>query len=92
MPLHRRLPKFGFTNIFKKEYQIVNLTDLANKFEAGEVTPIALKTAGLIKKADVPVKVLGNGKIEKAYTVKAALFSKTAIAKIEAAGGKAEVV
>ena len=92
MPLHRRLPKFGFTNIFKKEYQIVNLTDLANKFEAGEVTPIALKTAGLIKKADVPVKVLGNGTIEKAYTVKAALFSKTAIAKIEAAGGKAEAV
>ena len=92
MPLHRRLPKFGFTNIFRKECQIVNLTDLANKFDAGEVTPEALKSAGLIKKTNVPVKVLGNGTIEKAYTVKAAKFSKSAITKIEAAGGKTEVI
>jgi large subunit ribosomal protein L15 len=91
MPLHRRLPKFGFTNIFRKQFQIVNVSDLS-KFEAGEVSVETLRAAGLIKKVDVPVKVLGNGAIDKAFTVKAAAFSKTAVTKIEAAGGKAEVV
>lgn len=91
MPLHRRLPKRGFTNIFKKEIQIINLTDLA-RFQPGEVTGEAMQKAGLIKKLDVPVKVLGNGNIDKAYMVKAQAFSKTAMEKIEAAGGKAEVV
>jgi large subunit ribosomal protein L15 len=91
MPLHRRLPKFGFTNLFRKEYQIVNVADLA-RLEAGEVSPQTLKAAGLIKKTDIPVKILGNGNVDKAYTVKAAAFTKSAVTKLEAAGGKAEVV
>ena len=90
-PLHRRLPKFGFTNIFRKEYQIVNLADLG-RCEGTEVTPETLKAAGLIKKTGVPVKILGNGTVDKAFTVKAAKFSKPARAKLEEAGGKAEVV
>lgn len=91
MPLHRRLPKRGFTNVFKKEYQLINVAELA-RCQPGEVDREALKKAGLIKKLDVPVKVLGNGNIDKAYMVKAQAFSKTAMEKIEAAGGKAEVV
>ncbi|MDX9858914.1 MAG: 50S ribosomal protein L15 [candidate division Zixibacteria bacterium] len=91
MPLHRRLPKYGFTNIFKKEYQIVNVADLA-RCDTGEVTIETLKQAGLVKKTDMPVKILGNGSLDKALTVKASAFSKSAVAKIEAAGGKAEVV
>jgi large subunit ribosomal protein L15 len=90
MPLSRRLPKFGFTNIFKKQFQVINVADLA-RLDAGEVTPETLKLAGIIHKTDVPVKVLGNGTVEKAYTVKAAAFSKSAVSKLEAAGGKAEV-
>lgn len=91
MPLQRRLPKFGFNNIFRTEYQIINLSDLA-RIEGAEVTIIALKEAGLIKSTKTPVKILGNGTIEKPLTVKAAAFSKSAISKIEAAGGKTEVV
>ncbi|RME27678.1 MAG: 50S ribosomal protein L15 [Candidatus Zixiibacteriota bacterium] len=91
MPLHRRLPKFGFTNIFRKTYQVVNVQDLARCNET-EITPEVLKQAGLIKKVRQPVKILGNGAIDKALTVKAAAFSKSAVAKIEAAGGKAEVL
>jgi large subunit ribosomal protein L15 len=91
MPLHRRLPKFGFTNKFKKEYQIVNLADLS-RCEAREVSPETLKAAGLIKKTSVPVKILGNGNVDKAYLVRAKAFSKAAVTKLEAAGGKAEVV
>jgi large subunit ribosomal protein L15 len=92
MPLHRRLPKHGFVNIFKKEFQIVNLADLAKRCEPGDITVETLKAAGLIKKLDVPVKILGNGNVEKAYNVKAAVFSQSAKTKLEAAGGKAEVV
>ena len=91
MPLHRRLPKIGFTNIFKQEYQVVNLTDLA-RLAPGEVTTEAMKVAGLIRSSRIPVKILGNGTLEKPYTVKAAAFSKSAVTKIEAAGGKAEVI
>ena len=91
MPLHRRLPKRGFTNLFREEYQIVNVADL-QRCEAGEVTTDTLKAVGLIKKADRPVKILGNGNLEKALVVKATAFSKSAVEKIEAAGGKAEVV
>ena len=91
MPLHRRLPKRGFTNIFKKEFQLVNLADLA-RCEAGEVTSETLKKVGLVKKLDVPIKFLGNGSIDTAYNVKAQAFSRSAKEKIEAAGGKAEVV
>ena len=91
MPLHRRVPKFGFTNIFKKEFQIVNLAAL-NRFEAGEITGETLMQAGLVKNTKIPIKILGKGEVEKAFTIKAAAFSKTAVAKIEAAGGKTEVI
>ncbi len=91
MPLHRRLPKFGFVNIFKKQFQIINVSDLA-RIKENEVSSESMRAAGLIKKMDVPVKVLGNGTIEKAVTVKANAFSKSAITKIEAAGGTVEVV
>ena len=92
MPLYRRLPKRGFKNIFATEYAIVNVADL-NRFDANtEVTPELLVEAGVIKKTLDGVKVLGNGELEKALTVKAAKFSKSAADKIEAAGGKAEVM
>jgi large subunit ribosomal protein L15 len=91
MPLHRRLPKFGFTNIFRKEVQIVNVADLA-RCESADIDGEVLVKAGLVKNAKAPIKILGNGEIDKAYSVRAAAFSKSAIAKIEAAGGKAEVV
>ncbi|NLJ25595.1 MAG: 50S ribosomal protein L15 [Firmicutes bacterium] len=92
-PLQRRLPKRGFTNIFKKIYSEVKLEDL-NRFEGGTiVTPEMMMEAGLIRKAGPDgVKVLGNGDIEKALTVKAHGFTKSAAAKIEAAGGKVEVI
>lgn len=91
-PLFMRLPKRGFTNFNKLEYAIVNLNQL-NTFEAGTVVcPKALKEAGLIKKELDGVKVLGNGTLEKAITVKAHKFSKSALAAIEAAGGKTEVI
>lgn len=91
MPLFRRLPKRGFANIFRREYQVVNVSDL-ERLEAGEVTAQTLKDAGMIKKTDQPVKILGNGETGKAFTVKVNAFSKSAQKKIEAAGGKAEVV
>ena len=92
MPLMRRLPKRGFNNIFATRYAEVNVGAL-NAFEAGSVVDTeALKKAGVIKKAYDGVKVLGNGKVEKAITVQAVAFSKSAKEKIEAAGGKAEVI
>ena len=92
MPLYRRLPKRGFTNIWGTEYAIINVDDL-NRFEAGTVvTPELLKETGVVKQAKDGIKVLGNGKLEKSIEVKAQKFSKTAIEKIEAAGGKAEVI
>lgn len=90
MPLHRRLPKFGFNNIFKDEYQVVNLADLA-RCAGSEITSVTLKEAGIIRTANTPIKILGNGTIDRPLTVKAAAFSKSAITKIEAAGGKTEV-
>ena len=90
MPLHRRLPKFGFTNVFKQEYQVVNLADLA-RCAGTEVTIVTLKEAGIIRQSNTPLKVLGNGTLDRALTVKAAAFSKSAITKIEAVGGKTEV-
>ena len=92
MPLYRRLPKRGFTNIFAKQYVEINVADL-NKFEDGtEVTPQLLKESGVISKICDGVVVLGRGEIEKKLTVKAARFSKTAAEKIEKSGGKAEVI
>lgn len=91
MPLLRRMPKRGFNNPFRKEYEIVNVDSL-NKFEAGaEVTPASLKEAGMVSKAKL-IKVLGVGELKKALTVKVAAFSKSAVEKIKAAGGKAEIV
>ncbi len=92
MPLQRRIPKRGFNNIFATKYAIVNLAAL-NAFEDGAtVDADALKAAGIIKKAYDGVKVLGNGAVTKKLTVKAAAYSESAKAKIEAAGGKAEVI
>ncbi|MGI5824579.1 MAG: 50S ribosomal protein L15 [Bacillota bacterium] len=93
MPLQRRVPKRGFNNIFAKQYVIVNVSDLEAKFETGAVIDTeALVASGLVKKPMDGVKVLGNGDITKALTVKATAFSKSAIEKIEKAGGKTEVI
>ena len=93
MPLYRRLPKKGFTNIFAKAYSQINVSDL-NKFADGtEVTAELLKAEGIIKKVNDGVVVLGRGDLTaKNLTVKAARFSATAAEKIATAGGKAEVV
>jgi len=92
MPLYRRIPKRGFTNIWRKEMAIVNVGDL-NAFDAGtEVTIELLQQKGLIKKAPHGLKVLGDGALEKNLTVKANKFSKAAQEAIEKAGGKAEVI
>jgi large subunit ribosomal protein L15 len=92
MPLYRRLPKVGFTNIWRKEYAVVNLSDL-DIFENDTVVTIeALKEAGLVKALKSGVKILGNGEISKSLTVQANKFSKTASEKIAAAGGKVEVI
>ena len=89
MPLYRRIPKRGFTNINRKEYAVVNLDGL-NRFDDGaEVTPESLKEAGLVKKSSA-VKVLGNGKLNKKLTVKASKFSATADSTHESAGGENE--
>lgn len=93
MPLYRRLPKVGFTNIWRKEYAVVNLFDLNEKFEDGAVVTIdALKEAGLVKAVKNGVKILATGEITKKLTVQANKFSATAAEKINAAGGKAEVI
>lgn len=92
MPLYRRIPKRGFTNIWKKEYTVLNVDDL-NAFEAGTtITPELLKEKGMVKKVVDGIKILGEGNLEKSVTVQAHKFSKTAIEKIESAGGKAEVI
>lgn len=91
-PLQRRLPKRGFTNIFAKEYGEVNVEEL-NRFDSGVVvTREVLEQAGLVKLRDYGVKILGDGELEKALTVQASKFSRSAVEKIEAAGGKAEVI
>ncbi len=92
MPLYRRIPKRGFTNINRKEYAIVNL-DALNVFDEGaEITPEALLKACIIKKQLSGVKILGNGEVSKKFTVKAQKFSASAVKAIEAAGGKTEVI
>ena len=91
-PLFKRLPKRGFTNINRKEFAVVNLGDINNKFEAGSVIDVeALKQAGLVKKEYEGVKILSNGELTKAVTIKAQKFSKAATEKIAAVGGTAEV-
>lgn len=92
LPLFRRLPKRGFTNINRKEYAVVNV-ELLNRFEDGaEVTPVALIEAGIVKNEKAGIKVLGNGELTKKLSVKAAKFSKTAEEAIVAAGGSIEVI
>jgi len=88
-PVHRRFPKIGFKNtMFTTRYQVVNLSDLEKL--SGEVTPLVLKEAGLVKKG--LIKILARGELKKALTVKAHKFSETAKAAIEKAGGKTEVI
>ena len=90
MPLHRRMPKRGFTNIFRKEYNIVSLERLVALGETN-ITPEVLRKAGVIKTKH-PVKILGDGELSSALTVQAHKFSKSAQEKITKAGGKVEVL
>lgn len=92
MPIYRRLPKRGFTNIFAKKYVEVNVEEL-NRFEAGtEITAVLLKEEGIISKINDGIVILGRGEVEKGLTVKAKRFSKTAEEKITKAGGKVQVI
>lgn len=92
MPLHRRVPKRGFHNVFRETYEVVNLDTLQERFDAGvEVTPDLLREAGVVGRRG-PIKVLARGDIAKALTVRAHKFSGKAAEKIAAAGGKAEVL
>jgi large subunit ribosomal protein L15 len=92
-PLQRRMPKRGFKNIFKPEYVVINLKQLNDRFAAGAVvTPEVLVEIGLVKNVQDGVKILGNGEITKALTIKAHGFSKSAAEKIAAAGGQVEVI
>jgi large subunit ribosomal protein L15 len=92
MPLHRRLPKRGFTNIFKKEYAIVNVSSL-EKLEGDTFDVQALLKLGVVRKLKKDgLKVLGSGELKRKITVKADIFSKSALEKIQAAGGTAEVI
>jgi large subunit ribosomal protein L15 len=92
MPLHRRIPKRGFTNTFRREYAILNVKDL-ERFQTGaSITPATLAEAGLVRTAGIPVKILGEGSLSKALTVSAHRFSKSAAEKIRAAGGSLEVI
>jgi large subunit ribosomal protein L15 len=93
MPLHRRIPKRGFNNIFRDEYAVVNLDTLAEQFDAGsEITVERLREQGLVRKGAKRIKVLARGDISKALTVRAHKFSGKAAEKIAAAGGTAEVL
>ena len=92
MPLHRRLPKRGFTNIFKKDYAVVNVSDLDRFDNGATVDEKTLRTAGLVKGQNDGVKILGDGKLSKKLTVHAAKFSATARKQIEAAGGTCQEI
>jgi large subunit ribosomal protein L15 len=93
MPLHRRLPKRGFNNIFRTEYAVVNLDQLEAEFEQGAtVTPETLREVGLIRGKRLPIKVLGRGEVTKALTVQAHKFSGKAAEKLAAAGGSTEAL
>ncbi|HEY6148026.1 MAG TPA: 50S ribosomal protein L15 [Thermoanaerobaculia bacterium] len=91
MPLHRRVPKRGFTNIFRVEYDVINLSDLSG-FEAGQAVTLETLVERRLARKSRPVKILGDGEIGKALTVSAHKFSASAQAKIEAAGGRCEVI
>ena len=91
MPLQRRMPKRGFKNPFRVDYQEINLDRLA-AIDANEINLDTLKASGLLKRSKKPVKILGNGELSKAIVIKAHAFSATAKEKIEKAGGKAELI
>lgn len=91
MPLHRRLPKRGFTNIFRKEYAVVNVGRL-DKLEGDTFDPNTLRELGVVRKMRDGVKILGSGELSRKIKVQAHLFSETALEKIKAAGGEAEVI
>jgi large subunit ribosomal protein L15 len=91
MPLHRRLPKRGFTNIFRKEYAILNVGQL-EKLAGDSFTPESLVEAGVLKRLKAGLKILGNGDLTRKVSVKAHVFSKSALDKIQKAGGAAEVI
>ena len=97
MPLVRRVPKFGFTNIFRVEFQKVNVERLealaaSGKFKDGVVTPELLYSLGVVSKKSDPVKILGNGELKSKLNITAHAFSKSAIEKIEAVGGKSQTI
>ena len=92
MPLQRRIPKRGFNNIFAKKIVSINVSALEAFEDGAEVTALALAEKGIVKKANDGIKILGNGNLTKKLTVKVAAFSESAKKKIEAAGGKAEVI
>ncbi len=92
MPLHRRLPKRGFTNIFKKHYALVNLGDLEGVSAEQKITPELLIERGIVKRLQDGLKVLADGELKAPLTISAHLFSKAALEKIQKAGGKAEVI
>jgi large subunit ribosomal protein L15 len=92
MPYFQRLPKRGFTNIFKQKWNIVNVSDLTVFDQGTVITQEILLEAGLVKNLSDPLKVLGNGELDRKLEIKANRFSKQAVKKIEAAGGKAEVI
>ncbi len=90
MPIQRRIPKRGFKNFTKVEFQVVNVANIA-KLDSADVTPELMRERGLVKKADVKIKVLGTGDLARACTITADAFSKSAIEKIKKAGGNAVV-
>ena len=94
-PLRRRLPRRGFKNFFRQVYEVVNVGALSIRPSAAQITefdPAVMRANGLVHKSNLPVKVLGDGEVTRAMTIKAHRFSKAAIAKIEAAGGKAVLI
>ena len=92
MPLHRRLPKRGFTNIFRKHYAVVNLKDFEDFKAEEKITPGLLVARGLVKQLGAGLKVLGDGELKLPLHISAHLFSKSALEKIQKAGGKDEVI
>jgi len=92
MPLIRRLPKFGFSNPFRTQYAIVNLKSFERWSGGDTITPQGMVDAGLVKRSTLPIKILGNGELTRPFVVQAHKFSKSAETKIQAAGGRVEVI
>jgi large subunit ribosomal protein L15 len=92
MPLIRRLPKFGFSNPFRTEYAIVNLKNFETWSGNETITPQAMVEAGLVRRSTLPIKILGSGEVKRPIVIQAHKFSKSAEAKIQAAGGRVEVI